>query len=219
MTSPPRALLFDLDGTIVDTDALHFDAFRVLFRRLGRDLDEAGYRASVHGKANELTLSEHFPTLGRDERVALAAEKERYFRASVHGLAPRPGLLELLRWAGDRAVPTALVTNAPRENAMMVLGSLGLLERFEAVVLAEELARTKPDPLPYRHALALLGVTAAHAIAFEDSLSGIQSASGAGIETVGLRTQLPEAALRQAGAGWVIADFRDPALGERLGRS
>lgn len=83
MSTPRFALLFDFDGTIVDTDTLHFHAYRTLLRRFGRELDETGYGAELHGKPNDLVLSELFPNLGRAERAMLAEEKEHNFRSSI----------------------------------------------------------------------------------------------------------------------------------------
>jgi beta-phosphoglucomutase-like phosphatase (HAD superfamily) len=111
-----------------------------------------------------------------------------------------------------------VVTNAPRANAAMMLKGLNLAERFDALVIGDELAHGKPHPLPYLTALEKLGGDATRAIAFEDSLSGIRAASSAGVHTVGLLTSLPEAALRDAGAAAVIADFRDRALWQWLER-
>jgi len=96
---------------------------------------------------------------------------------------------------------------------------LGLAKRFDALVIGVELARGKPDPLPYATALSILGSTAAQALAFEDSRAGIASAVGAGIETVGITTGLDAAALRAAGASIAVADFTDPQLSTLLAAS
>jgi beta-phosphoglucomutase-like phosphatase (HAD superfamily) len=93
---------------------------------------------------------------------------------------------------------------------------LGLAERFPMLVIGDELARGKPDPLPYLTGLQRLGGEAARAIAFEDSLSGIRSASAAGIFTFGMRGALDDAALHAAGASAVISDFTDARLHARL---
>ena len=109
-----------------------------------------------------------------------------------------------------------MVTNAPRANAEQMLAGLGLASRFDVVVIGDELARGKPDPLPYATALARLGADAARAVAFEDSRSGIAAAHAAGIFTFGLSTTLDAPALRAAGADVAIADFADAALMEGL---
>lgn len=103
-----------------------------------------------------------------------------------------------------------MVTNAPKENARHVLKALGL--KPPLLVLAEEVGRGKPDPLPYRVALERLGLAPEEALAFEDSPSGVRSAVGTGIRTYGLLTGHGAEALLQAGAAGVLRDFWE-ALG------
>ncbi|MNV99221.1 2-deoxyglucose-6-phosphatase [compost metagenome] len=93
-----------------------------------------------------------------------------------------------------------------------MLDAMGLSGRFKHVLVAEELPRAKPDPLPYLTGLECLQAQASHALAFEDSLPGVTAASRAGIFTVGLSTSQAPAALLAAGAQLVVADFEDPTL-------
>jgi HAD superfamily hydrolase (TIGR01509 family) len=112
---------------------------------------------------------------------------------------------------------TALVTNAPEENVEAILLALELGEFFDEVVLSDEVGSVKPDPAPYRAALDRLGLSPEEAVAFEDSTSGISSAVGAGVPTVGIAsTQDPET-LRRAGVFMVVEDFTDPQLREFIG--
>lgn len=209
-------LLFDLDGTLTDTDALHFEAYRRLLAPLGKTITYDDYRHRIMGAANEAIMSWLFSGESQTRRLALAEEKESLFRAQLTTIVPTPGLPALLAWAAQCGIRTAVVTNAPRANAEAMLGGLGLLHRFEILVIGDELARGKPDPLPYQTALDRLGRKAEHALAFEDSRSGVQSASRAGIPTIGMTTGLDVATLRAAGAIAAIPDFCDPWLGARL---
>ncbi len=211
-------LLFDLDGTLTDTDALHYQAYRILLEPYGRAVSPETYKSRIMGAANEAIMAWLFP----DEPVArhrdLAEEKERLFRSLAGRMQPVAGLIDLLAWAESREVKTAVVTNAPRANAEMMLAALGLGSRFPVLVIGDELARGKPDPLPYLTALERLGATADAALAFEDSRSGVQAASAAGVETVGVRTGLDADALEASGATATIADFADPWLLAKLAR-
>jgi beta-phosphoglucomutase len=205
-------LLFDLDGTIVDTDALHFEAFRRLLGAQGRMLDHATYTTRIMGHPNAAIAAWLFPDAGEAERRGFCDAKEALFRSLALEMAPLPGLHAMLDWADRIGARRAVVTNAPRLNAEFVLRALGLTERFDTLVIGEELARGKPDPLPYATALARLGRSATQAVAFEDSRSGIAAARGAGLFTYGVATGLDAGALREAGADAAIADFADPAL-------
>jgi len=166
----------------------------------------------VMGRANDIIVETLFPDGAPESWEQIAEVKEAMFRARLHDLTPTRGLPEVLDWAEARGFPTAVVTNAPRANAQRMLEGLGWGSRFPIVVIGEELARGKPDPLPYLTALERTGATAEHALAFEDSATGVRAAASAGIWTVGLMTALDEAALRAEGARQVAADFTDPAL-------
>ncbi|MFJ4109910.1 HAD family hydrolase [Pseudomonas sp. NPDC089758] len=209
------ALLFDLDGTLTDTDTLHLQAFRQLLRdHDGRELTQAQFDAQISGRANGPLFAELFPNAGAQECLALADRKEALFRELAPALEPMPGLLRLLDYARARCIGMCVVTNAPRLNAEHMLTAMGLGAHFEHVLVAEELARPKPDPLPYLTGLQRLEATAGEALAFEDSLPGVKAASGAGIFTVGVATTQTAERLMAAGASLVVDDFDDPRLWE-----
>jgi len=207
-----RALIFDMDGTLVDTDELHFDAYVRVFADLGMPLERPEYNSRMAGRPNLEILREYFPDATDDYHRDLATLKERTFRDLSPAWEPLAGLTALLAWARERELKQALVTSAPRDMAAHLLRAVGLAGTFDVEVYADELPRGKPDPLPYRVALERLGVSAAQAVVFEDSLSGVRSGAGASILTVGVATTQRPEALREAGAALVIADFTDPAL-------
>ncbi|MEN5240823.1 MULTISPECIES: HAD family hydrolase [Pseudomonas] len=207
------ALLFDLDGTLTDTDTLHLQAFRQLLHDYdGRELTQEQFDLQVSGRSNGLLFADLFPQADAAQRQALAERKEALFRELSPSLEPLPGLLRLLDHAQQHAVGVCVVTNAPRLNAEHMLAAMGLDGRFEHVLVADELARPKPDPLPYLTGLQRLQAEAGQALAFEDSLPGVKAASDAGIFTVGLATTQTAERLHEAGAQLVIDDFNDPRL-------
>ncbi|WP_206957610.1 HAD family hydrolase [Trinickia acidisoli] len=206
------SLLFDLDGTLVNTDELHFGAYQVLLGELGRSITIETYQSRIMGAPNDAIMREFFPDVPESRHQALADRKEALFRASVTRLEPTAGALRVFEWAQARGVGIAVVTNAPRANAELLLSGLKLTDRIDALVIGEELPRGKPDPLPYLTGLERLGGNAERALAFEDSLSGIRAASAADIYTFGMRTGLPTQTLLDAGANDVIDDFTAASL-------
>lgn len=209
---PLAALLFDLDGTLVDTDALHFKAWNAVLARIDRRIDIEYYRTRIMGAANDAIMRGLLPDSDPADWPSYTDAKEAHFRASVGELEPARGALDLIAWAEDRKLKMAVVTNAPRPNAELMLGAIGLAARLPKLVIGDELAKGKPDPLPYLTALELIGASADESLAFEDSGSGVQSAARAGLFTFGMLTALPEETLRAKGANAVIKDFTEQSL-------
>lgn len=214
-----HALLFDLDGTLTDTDGLHLLALQqLLLEEEGRGFSREAFEAHVSGCVNAAMCHYLFPGRSIAEHEAFAERKEVRFRQLSQHLAPLPGLVHLLDFAREHEIAMAVVTNAPRANAEHMLQALGLRERFEPVLVAEELARAKPDPLPYLTGLQRTHARAEQALAFEDSVPGLSAAVAAGITTVGLATSQSRETLLAHGAALVIEDFNDPALWALLER-
>ena len=205
-------LLFDLDGTIVETDHLHFQAFQTTFAHHGVTLDWELYRSRIMGRANPAIAADFLSHVDVGQHGGIMEDKEKAYRSLVGTVDPAPGLLGLLAWAQSAGIRCAVVTNAPRANADLILRALALDERFDAVVVGAELSDAKPHPLPYLRALELLGGEAARSVAFEDSFSGAQAAVAAGLGVVGLLTYAETDVLRDVGVSLVARDFTDPAV-------
>lgn len=205
-------LLFDMDGTIVETDHLHFQAMRSVFLPHGIDLDWETYRTRIIGAANTAIAAAFLPNLSSAAGAGVLDAKEASYRALVTELEAASGLLALLDWADANAIPCAVVTNAPRANAELVLRTLNLTDRFACLVIGEELANAKPHPLPYLTAIESLGGDPTRSVAFEDSPAGARSAHAAGVGVVGLLTSVEPDQLRAAGADLLARDFTDPGL-------
>lgn len=212
-----RALLFDLDGTLAETDSLHLPTWVEVLRPRGIEVDEAFYRENISGRANAEIVRDLLPGLSDEEGREVFEAKEASFRERAVELEPLPGLLEFLRETKARGLATGLVTNAPGENVGAILPALELQDFFDFIVLSDDVEAVKPDPAPYNEALKRLDLAPEEALAFEDSVSGIASAVGAGIPTVGIAsTQRPDK-LRKAGVFVVAEDFTDPKLRALIG--
>jgi len=212
-----KALLFDLDGTLADTDPIHFQTWRDLLYGHNLEINRSFYNSRFSGRMNAAIVGDLLPHLSVAESQTLSNLKEAQFRQrAATQLQPMPGLLNFLSWADAHHLAKAVVTNAPIENVEFMLSVLEVGDRFDTVVLGEALERGKPDPLPYQVALEQLSISAQSAVAFEDSPSGIRSAVAAGILTVGIAsTHLPDV-LYGVGATLVVHDFADPCLEELL---
>jgi HAD superfamily hydrolase (TIGR01509 family) len=202
-------LLFDLDGTLVDTDRLHLQAYNMLLAKHGRHITIDYYKSHVMGFPNDQITQGLFPGESREQQQKFAEEKEETVRTLFTKLEPVPGVVEVIDLAHAHGCPMAVVTNAPKRNAELLLTGLGLRDRFDTFIIGEELEYGKPHPLPYLTALKKLNSGSDSAFAFEDSLSGVKSASSAGIRTFGMMTSLTEERLLTAGAFKAIHNFLD----------
>ncbi len=204
------ALLFDIDGTLADTDPLHIRAFNQMLSTFGQGISADEYFSRVMGFSNAAIMRDFFPDKTVGEHKRLADEKEAAFRdLARYELHPVSGLMDLLDWADAQGIIMAAVTNAPAANADLILNGLGVRHRFRTIVIGDELPRGKPDPMPYLVAGERLGVEMAHCVAFEDSRSGVCSASAAGTYAIGMLSSLPEDELMKVGARFGIKDFTD----------
>ena len=193
-------LLFDMDGTLVDTEHHHFEAFRTVLGPHGVELSWSDYRRFIIGRPNHAIAAQFLPHVPEAQRADVMDAKEAAYRALVTEVTPAEGLLALLDWADARDIPYAVVTNAPRANAELVLEALGIRSRFRTVVAGDEIENQKPHPMPYLTAAAAIGGDPARTVAFEDSGSGVASAVAAGLCVIGITPALDENDLKGRGA-------------------
>jgi len=207
-----RVLLFDLDGTIAETDSLHLPTWVDALQPYGVEVDEEFYGDRISGRNTDEIVRELLPDLTDEQGRSIGEAKEASFRERVSELEPMPGLLDFIERGRKREMWIALVTNAPEANVETILLALKLRDFFDVVVLADEVEAVKPDPAPYRAALEKTGAPAGEALAFEDSVSGISSSVAAGIPTVGIASSQEPKKLLGAGAFMTAQDFTDPRL-------
>ena len=204
-----KAILFDLDGTLANTDPLHFKIWQEILQTYNQKIDHPFYKTYISGRQNPEIIKDLIPQLSITQGEELAEYKEARFREIALELQPLAGLMEMLTWIETEGLKKVVVTNAPRENARFMLEVLKLTERFEFVVLGEDMIAGKPDPAPYQYALEQLKIQPTEAIVFEDSPSGIRSAVAAGIYTFGVASTHEPSVLKAIGASQIINDFND----------
>lgn len=207
--APPfDAVLFDLDGVVIDSEPLHEEAMRRTFRRLELAVPLERFR-EFKGTAERDTfaLVAREYARGRFTGPEINEAKQTLYAAGlpdVPFVAGFPAYAELLR---EKGIPAALVTSATRANTGTVIDSRGLGDLFRAVVTAEDVERAKPDPEPYRTGARRLRLPPEKCLVIEDAERGIESARAAGCPVAGLATTLDPEDLRAAGCDWVAADF------------
>jgi HAD superfamily hydrolase (TIGR01509 family) len=188
-----KALIFDFDGLILDTETPEYEAWRDIYREFDQVLDLETWGQIVGGMAaSDFRPLPHLQTLtGRDlTPLNLAARASERNLASIAALPPLPGVLAMLRAARHQGLKLAVASSSPHRWVDGHLARLGLADFFEVVRCADDVSRTKPEPELYLSALDALGVSPLEAIAFEDSPHGVTAARCAGMFVVAIPNQV-----------------------------
>ncbi len=208
------AVIFDMDGVIVDNRAYHFRAWEIFAEKYDLDFDARFFKDNLFGKTNPVILGGLFKEgLPADKIDALGDEKEALYRDLHKGhVHPVPGLKELVDSLRAEGISMAVATAAPRINMDFVLGETGLRDRFQVLVDAGDVRRGKPDPEIYLKAASLLGIPPRSSVACEDSYPGVASALAAGMKVIAVATTHTHEELRHAHR--VVEDFRGLRVGD-----
>ena len=183
-----KAVLWDLDGTLVDSAEFHWRAWRDVMAEAGSPVTHEQFVHSF-GKRNDLILSGWLGEGADPERLRrLSEEKESRFRALVraHGIEPLPGVREWVARLHAEGWRHAIATSAPRLNLETLVDAMGMRQYFAADVAAEDVTHGKPDPEVFLLAASRLGAEPGRSIVVEDAPTGIEAGRRAGMRTVGV---------------------------------
>lgn len=203
----PKALIFDMDGVLVDSEPLHKRAKQMTFREAGIHFPEETYD-NYKGRPDATMFHELLAGRSVDEIAELLHRKHQFFEKIEHELQPIPGAVGFVRWAASR-YRLALATSATPRNRGAALQSLGLADCFESLVDTARFQRPKPDPEIFQVAMRDLKLDATDCWIIEDSLPGVRAGNAAGCFTVGITTTFDSASLSAAGANMVVSSFTE----------
>ncbi len=182
---PCAAVVFDMDGLLIDTERLMLKAMDEAARAIGRDMPFPVCQSMVgltHAQSDGI-LVEHFgPGFALDAYVADV--RARFVEAHKAGVALKTGVIEMLDHLDAVGAPRAVATSSRMTSVATHLGHAGLLDRFDAFITAESVTQGKPHPEPYLKAAQALGMDPRDCIALEDSHNGVRAAAAAGMMTI-----------------------------------
>ena len=188
LLAPGLALIFDMDGVLIDSNPLHRQAWEIFNRRFGLDTTEAMHE-SMYGKRNDEIVRNFFGDLPPEEIALRGADKEKLYREMVAGKIEDflvPGVRTFLE--RYRFAPIAVASNAEPENIALILDAGGLRPYFPVIVDGHQVRNPKPHPDIYLRAAELLGIPPADCLVFEDSHSGVAAGLAAGMRVIGVCT-------------------------------
>jgi HAD superfamily hydrolase (TIGR01509 family) len=183
-----KSVLWDLDGTLVDSEQYHWLAWRDTMAAEGIALSH-GQFLETFGLRNDAIVPQWIPGATPERVDQIARAKEQLYRRLVRegGLEPLPGARHWTERLARDGWLQAIASSAPRENVDAVLAAIGFVSSFQAIVSAEDVTRGKPDPQVFLTAAARLGSPPARSIVVEDAPAGIEAARRAGMPSIGVR--------------------------------
>jgi len=203
------AIIFDMDGVIVDNHQFHLKSWLRFFEDHGISMSEKEYKQKVNGR----TMDEILPKiLGREmseeEIRKLGGQKEVTYREMYEPhIRPTEGLLQFLDELKKSNTPFAVATSAPPANVKFTMKNTGLTDRFSTIIDDTMVSQGKPDPEVYLTAAKALDMPPERCIVFEDAILGIQSGKNAGMKVVGVATTHSREELEAEDTDYVMDDF------------
>jgi beta-phosphoglucomutase len=203
------AVVFDMDGVLVDSGVHHREAWIAMCRDCGMVPPPEFWRLTIGRPAEEAVLL-LIGAIGAAEAHRLADIKRgHYERLARRGLMAVPGVGDFVKQLTRAGVPRAVATSASRRDLERALDALGLREHIDVAVTADDVRRGKPHPEVYLKAAEHLGVDAAACIVFEDAIVGVHAARGAGMRVIGVTTAHTADELVAAGAERAVPHFQE----------
>ena len=213
-----QAVIFDMDGVVIDSHPAHREAWHSFLRTLDRDVCDRELDYILDGRKREDILRHFLGDLSPAEVNRYGKQKDAFFRKQICQVRPMPGFVEFVAQLRRRQVPLAIATSASARRTYSTLRQLNLRQYFDAIITANDVFASKPDPAIYRLACESLGVAPAEALAIEDAYSGVLAAKAAGLQCVGIAADHTGDNLLAAGADLVLQQFRGLTM-EWLGTS
>ena len=203
-----QAVIFDLDGTLIDNNEFHLKTWRYCLQQAGREVSEEEYNAKINGRTNKDVIQYIYgKEITEEEILRHTLEKEAIYRDIYKPyIKPVEGLLEFLETLNNKQVPMAIATSGIQANINFMFEHIPIKKYFKEVVNSAHIQKGKPDPEIYLKTASLLKIEPSQCLVFEDAVVGIKSAKSAGMKVIAINTTHPKSELSEADL--IIDDFR-----------
>ncbi len=204
-----RAVVWDLDGVIVDSADAHNASWVAMSREFGVEYDPDSDFQAIFGRRNNDIIGSMWQVGNPEEIERMSASKEGFFRREATSLQPLPGVAELMSALKQAGWKQAIGSSAPLENIRLLLEATGLSGYIEAIASGDDVSRGKPDPEVFLLAFQRLGVDPRDGVVIEDAPAGVKAGVAAGAACIGVTNNQTEETLREAGAQLVVPSLAD----------
>ena len=205
-----KGIIFDMDGTIVDSLPYHYKAWEIFFK----ENKVENFTEKLKDYKGGGTLDLLTTVLGNDyskkELKSMVDDKEIIFRNIYkNNVIPIEGFIQMLESIKSQKILVGLASNAIRKNVKMILNELKIYNEFESIICGDEVENGKPNPEMFNRTAARFKLDKKDCLIFEDSIEGLQGAVNSGIDAVGVRSSSSDKILKSAGAKETIKNFEN----------
>ncbi len=204
---PLEGVIFDMDGVLIDSHAVHRHSWRRFLTSLGKEIDDEQLDYILEGRRREEILRYFLGDIPRETLIEYGQQKGQLFQEKLNDVQLIPGVQAFLNVLETAGVKTGIATSASSYRTWKTLEVLSL-KNFSVVITGDDVPNGKPDPTVYERAREAMKLPRENLLVLEDAPCGVQAAKGAGIRCVGVSSNGRAVALRNAGADHVISDFR-----------
>ena len=205
-----KAVIFDLDGVIIDSNPEIEKFWHHWARKTNRQLTREHITEHIHGRKGVETLAALFSDVSDETKEAIIKDAINF--DSQMDPSPIGGIYHFIQQLHALKIPLGLVTSSHNKRAQLMLEKQNLNACFDAHITAEDVTKGKPDPQPYLAIAEKLQQQPAYCLVFEDAISGVLSAKAAGMEVIGINLEEGAENLLSNGAACVVANFEELAL-------
>ncbi|MEO6135754.1 MAG: HAD family phosphatase [Ginsengibacter sp.] len=203
-----EAVIFDLDGTLVDNNAFHLKTWKQYLNKMGRDISDEEYNANINGRTNKDVIQYIYQKeLNEEEILKYSLEKEALYREIYAShIEPVKGLIPFLKALHSKNILMAIATSGIQPNIDFMFENIPIKKYFKTIVNSSHIKKGKPDPEIYIKTASISGVLPANCLVFEDAVVGINSAIDAGKRVIAIATTHPKEEL--LGADLIIDNYQ-----------
>jgi beta-phosphoglucomutase len=210
------AVVWDLDGVIVDSAAAHDASWAAMAAEFGVPYSSERDFQGIFGRHNSDIITSLWGVTDPDVIARMTESKERAFRAGAASLKPLPGVLALMQAAIEAGWPQAIGSSAPMENIRLLMAATGTAGYMDAIASGDDVTRGKPDPEVFLLAFKRLHIVPRHGVVIEDAPAGIKAAVAAGAAALGVTTTQTREALLEAGAHRVVESLEEVGIDDLI---